>query len=65
MVQSLTSLQQFNQICLIKIMEWNATKYKEGKNFRIIQPQNLSIQQMLWLLIHLSVNILIMFKLYL
>ena len=51
-------------------MEWTAAKYKEGKNFRIIQnpPQNISIQQMLWLLIkpfYLSVNILIMYKLHL
>ena len=50
-------------------MEWTATKYKGGKNFRIIQntPKIISIQQMLQLLIHfyLSVNILIMDKLYL
>ena len=55
-VQSLTSIQQFNQICWTKPMEWTATKYKGGKNFRIIQnpPQNRSIQQMLWLLIHFT-----------
>ena len=37
-------------------MEWTAKKYKGGKNFRIIQntPQNISIQQMLWLLIHFT-----------
>ena len=49
MVQSLTSMQQFNQICWTKTMEWTATKYKEGKYFRIIQNtfENISIQQML------------------
>ena len=56
MVQSLTSMQQFNQIYWSKTMEWTATKYEEGKNFKIIQntPQNASIQQMLWLLIQFT-----------
>ena len=56
MVQSLTSMQQFNQVCWTKTMERTATRYKECKNFRSIQnpPQNISIPTNVKLLIHFT-----------
>ena len=55
MVQSLTGMQKFNWICWTKTMACTATKYKECKNFKNIEnPQNISIQQMLELLIHFT-----------
>ena len=68
MVQSLTSMQQFNQICWTKTVEWTATKYKGGKNFRIIQntPPNIYSADVTTVNpLYLSVYILIMYKLYL
>ena len=56
MVQSLTTMQQFNQICWTKTMEWTAKKHKGCKNFNIIQNahQSIFIYEILQLLIHFS-----------
>ena len=58
MVQYFTSMEQFNQICWMKTMESNTTKYNGAKNCRIFQntTQNISIHKILQLLIPFTVN---------